>query len=316
MGSLKKKQGSKKKSIPKAEAEDENPYEKIEVNTTGTTQRLQNGTENLTHKKGFVNLKQSEDKNTLKKKKLPKNKSDEQRQEPKQSVKKFSQDDLENFRNNHAKSQGVLNIKNEEKKLSSENHKSVNSEEYNGSETQTKTKGVSQSTDTDITKMKNELKTLSQEYQSDKDENLTSTDTLTRKEKKSKAKKFNNQDLDNFRNDYAKQQGVTNDAKSEIIPKKNEKMVNEKTMDKPIIEKGDHDYVTKEKDKPRNSKEETKPKFTTQITRERLKEMESIDSAFSNTAYEKEQKRVDALMEKIQKERTAQEKEEKVKHTS
>merc|ERR1712025_475231 len=123
-------------------------------------------------------------------------------------------------------------------------------------------------------------------------------------------------DLDNFRNDYAKQQGVTNDAKSEIIPKKSEKMVNEKTMDKPIIEKGDHDYVTKEKDKPRNSKEETKPKFTTQITRERLEEMESIDSAFSNTAYEKEQKRVDALMEKIQKERTTQEKEEKVKHTS
>merc|ERR1712228_296496 len=74
-------------------ADDENPYEKIEVNNSA-------GTPKSEPKTGTLKKKEKKDKQVV---------SDTPKQE-KKNVKKFAQDDLENYRNEFAKSQGVVNV--------------------------------------------------------------------------------------------------------------------------------------------------------------------------------------------------------------
>merc|ERR1711915_811017 len=112
--SLKRKKTPTKAKKQSKVADDENPYEKIEVNNSaGTPKTEKNKNKNeVTNQEIITNGTESEPKTGTLKTKEKKDKqvvSDTPKQE-KKNVKKFAQDDLENYRNEFAKSQGLVNV--------------------------------------------------------------------------------------------------------------------------------------------------------------------------------------------------------------
>jgi len=273
--SLKRKQKPTKKKTTAAVIEDENPYEKIEVNNTGTRQTLQNGTENLSEGKKVTIQNKSDETigaqlntagNTLKKKKSSQNKSEEKEaKKEKKKMKNFSQEHFESYRSDYAKSQGVSTIQSPEPQQFQKSGKLI-THESNGD-----VKEVRQVNHTDD----NKVDSTQLPKASEEDINISLTEL----------QKTDMKEVDYSEKDKPSSSTLARKGKQSKDTKLNtESIIND---DKTLLESSQ-----------KIRSEINDNKFTCDITNERLAQMETIDASFQNIAFQKEQERVDALMRK------------------